>query len=121
MGPSLEALKLAYTKNNQIDSSKAKEKRVCYLHIDNFAGEEVCGEGGEENYMDLNDEGEESPHRSSEDNENGSENVVVSGSESTNGEECSREERDDGEYDNKAQGEGEAEGMADAGVEGDEM
>jgi hypothetical protein len=33
-GPSLEALKFADTKKNQIHSSKAKEKRVSYLEME---------------------------------------------------------------------------------------
>ncbi|XP_004517035.1 paired amphipathic helix protein Sin3-like 4 isoform X2 [Cicer arietinum] len=86
----------------------------------NKHGEEACGEARGENYVDADDEGEESPHRSSDDSENASENV--SGSESADGEECSREEHEDGEHDNKAESEGEAEGMADAhDVEGDGM
>ncbi|KAK7252329.1 hypothetical protein RIF29_36192 [Crotalaria pallida] len=86
----------------------------------NGHGEEVCGEARGENGADADDEGEESRHRSSEDSENASGNVDVSGSESADGEECSREEHEDGEHDNKAESEGEAEGMADAhDVEGD--
>ncbi|XP_061360798.1 paired amphipathic helix protein Sin3-like 4 isoform X1 [Gastrolobium bilobum] len=86
----------------------------------NRHGEEVCGEARGENDVDADDEGEESPHRSSEDSENASENVDVSGSESADGDECSREEHEDGEHDNKAESEGEAEGMVDAlDVEGD--
>ncbi|KAF1875223.1 hypothetical protein Lal_00007839 [Lupinus albus] len=84
----------------------------------NRHGKEVFGEVRGENDVDADDEGEgeESPHRSSED----SENVDVSGSESADGVECSREEHEDGEHDNKAESEGEAEGMADAhDVEGD--
>ncbi|XP_014501052.1 paired amphipathic helix protein Sin3-like 4 isoform X3 [Vigna radiata var. radiata] len=85
-------------------------------------GDDVCGETRGENDVDADDEGEESPHRSSEDSENASENVDVSGSESADGEECSREEHEDGEHDNKAESEGEAEGIADAhDVEGDGM
>ncbi|OIW10525.1 hypothetical protein TanjilG_15897 [Lupinus angustifolius] len=78
---------------------------------------EVCGEArGETN---ANDEGEESPHRSSENSENASENVDIFGSESA-GEECSPEEHEDGELHNKAENEGEADGIADAhSVEGD--
>ncbi|XLS93399.1 hypothetical protein HN51_069407 [Arachis hypogaea] len=85
----------------------------------NRNGEQALGEVRGENDVDADDEGEESPHRSSEDSENASENVDVSGSESADGEE-SREEHEDGENDNKAESEGEAEGMADAhDVEGD--
>jgi len=85
-------------------------------------GDDVCGETRGENDVDADDEGEESPHRSSEDSENASENVDVSGSESADGEECSREEHEDGEHDHKAESEGEAEGIADAhDVEGDGM
>jgi len=86
----------------------------------NRPGEEVCGEARGENYADADDEGEESPQRSSEGSENASGNVDVSGSESADGEECSQEEHEDGEHDDKAESEGEAEGMADAhDVEGD--
>ncbi|KAE9597058.1 putative transcription regulator Others family [Lupinus albus] len=86
----------------------------------NSHGEEVCGEARGENNADADDEGEESPHRSSEDSENASENVDVSGSESADGEECSRGEHGDGEHDEKAESEGEAEGVADVhDVEGD--
>ncbi|XP_019445511.1 PREDICTED: paired amphipathic helix protein Sin3-like 4 isoform X1 [Lupinus angustifolius] len=81
--------------------------------------EEAFGEARGENHAHADDEGEESPHRSSGDIENASENDV-SGSESAEGEECSREDREDGEHDNKAESEGEAEGMGDAhDVEGD--
>ena len=61
---------------------------------------EVCGEARGENYMDADDEGEESPRRSLEDSENTSDNADVSGSESIDGE--------DVEYDNKAKSEVEA-------------
>ncbi|KAK2994387.1 hypothetical protein RJ640_029502, partial [Escallonia rubra] len=87
-------------------------------------GEEVCcGEAGAENDVDADGEGEESAQRSSEDSENASENGDASGSESADGEDGSREEHEDGEHDdheNKAESEGEAEGMADAhDVEGE--
>ncbi|XP_058777151.1 paired amphipathic helix protein Sin3-like 4 [Vicia villosa] len=86
----------------------------------NRPGEEVCGEARRENYADADDEGEESPQMSSEDSENASENVDVSGSESADGEECSQEEHEDGEHDSKAESEGEAEVVADVhDVEGD--
>ena len=77
--------------------------------------EEVCGEAGGEN--DVDDEGEESPHRSSEDSDNALENGDVSGSASADGEDYSREEAEedgDHEHNNKAESEGEAEEMADA-------
>ncbi|XP_039068905.1 paired amphipathic helix protein Sin3-like 4 isoform X2 [Hibiscus syriacus] len=83
--------------------------------------EEVCRrDAGGEN--DVDDEGDESGHRTSEDSENASENGEVFGSDSGEGE--SREEQeDDGdhdEHDNKVESEGEAEGTADAhDVEGD--
>ncbi|KAI9111373.1 hypothetical protein K1719_017063 [Acacia pycnantha] len=82
--------------------------------------EEGCGEAAGENDADV-DEGEGSPHRSSQDSENASENGHVSGSESADGEECYQEEHDeDEEHDDKVESEGEAEGMADANdVEGD--
>ena len=86
----------------------------------NRHGEVVRGEAGGEN--DADDEGEESPHRSLEDSENASENGDISGTESADGEECSREREEDGghDHDDKAESEGEAEGMADANdVEGD--
>ncbi|WVZ22204.1 hypothetical protein V8G54_000748 [Vigna mungo] len=86
----------------------------------NRHGEVVRGEAGGEN--DADDEGEESPHRSLEDSENASENGDISGTESADGEECSREHEEDGghDHDDKAESEGEAEGMADANdVEGD--
>ncbi|CAI8587748.1 unnamed protein product [Vicia faba] len=86
----------------------------------NRPGEEVRGEARRENYVDADDECEESPQRSSEDSENASENVDVSGSESADGDECSREEHEDGEHDSKAESEGEAEVVADVhDVEGD--
>jgi paired amphipathic helix protein Sin3a len=48
-------------------------------------GEEVCGEARGKNYMDADDEGEESPQRSLDDRENTSDNADVSGSESIDG------------------------------------
>ncbi|CAL0311940.1 unnamed protein product [Lupinus luteus] len=81
--------------------------------------EEAFGEAKGENYANADDEGEESRHRSSGDIGNASVNDV-SGSESAGGEDCSREDHEDGEHDNKAESEGEAEGMGDAhDVEGD--
>ncbi|KAA8533070.1 hypothetical protein F0562_033397 [Nyssa sinensis] len=82
-----------------------------------------CGVAGGENDADADDEGDESAQRSSEDSENASENGDVSGSESADGEDCSHEEHGvHDENDNKAESEGEAEGMADAhDVEGDGM
>ncbi|XP_039017824.1 paired amphipathic helix protein Sin3-like 4 isoform X2 [Hibiscus syriacus] len=87
------------------------------------AEEEVCRrEAGGEN--DVDEEGDESAQRTSEDSENASENGEAFGSDSGEGE--SREEQEDDvdhdEHDNKveSEGEGEAEGMADAhDVEGD--
>ncbi|KAG1342737.1 hypothetical protein COCNU_05G009660 [Cocos nucifera] len=84
--------------------------------------EACCGEAAGENDADADDEGEESAQRSTEDSENASEaGDDVSGSESGDGEECSREdheeEEEDGDHDDqdaKAESEGEAEGMADA-------
>ncbi|XP_057529106.1 paired amphipathic helix protein Sin3-like 3 isoform X2 [Amaranthus tricolor] len=74
------------------------------------------GEAGGENDVDVDDEGEESAHRSSEDSENVSENGDVSPSESGEREDCSpdQDEVEHDENDNKAESEGEAEGMADA-------
>ncbi|KAL3511225.1 hypothetical protein ACH5RR_030626 [Cinchona calisaya] len=94
--------------------------------LQNSTGEgKTCG--GDilgENNADGDNQGEESAHRSSEDSENASGNGDVSASESADGEECSPEEPDeDGDNDanvNKAESEGEAEGLADAhDVEGD--
>ncbi|XP_022151191.1 paired amphipathic helix protein Sin3-like 4 isoform X1 [Momordica charantia] len=89
----------------------------------NARGDEelCCREAGGENDADADDEGEESAQRSSEDSENASENGDVSASDSGDGEDCSREDHEDGDHDeNKAESEGEAEGMADAhDVEGD--
>lgn len=82
-------------------------------------------EAGGENEVDLDDEGEESAPRSSEDSENASENGDVSGSESGDGEEDGDhdEHDEDGDHDehddNKAESEGEAEGMTDAHDVGD--
>lgn len=99
-----------------------KEKDGVNRKYQNRPEEEVRGEARRENYVDADDEGEESPQRSSEDSENASENVDVSGSESADGEECSREEHEDGENDSKAESEGEAEVVADVhDVEGDGM
>ncbi|WOK93445.1 paired amphipathic helix protein Sin3-like 4 isoform X2 [Canna indica] len=88
---------------------------------------EACGEAAGENDADADDEGEESVQRSTELSENASEaGEDVSGSESGDGEECSREdheEEDDADNDDqdaKAESEGEAEGMIDAhDVEGE--
>ncbi|MED6155644.1 hypothetical protein PIB30_006817 [Stylosanthes scabra] len=82
-------------------------------------GEEVCGEAGGRN--DLDDEGEESLHRSSEDSDHALENGDVSGSESADGDDFTREEQGgDQEHNNKAESEGEADGVADGNdVEGD--
>ncbi|AES96112.1 hypothetical protein MTR_5g033380 [Medicago truncatula] len=104
-GPSLEALKLAYTKKNQIDSSKAKEKRESHLQIHNFA---VYRDAGLRKAPDEKDGGMCQGRKSSEDSKNAFENVDVFGSEYTDGEECSREKHRDGERDSKAESEGEA-------------
>lgn len=85
------------------------------------------GEAAGENDADADDEGEESAQRSTEDSENASEaGEDVSGSESGDGEECSREdqeeEEEDADHDDqdaKAESEGEAEGLADAHDEGE--
>ncbi|CAJ1940000.1 unnamed protein product [Sphenostylis stenocarpa] len=105
---------------------KGKDGTICRQYqnrhgqeIHGEVGGEIHGEVGGEN--DADDEGEESPHRSLEDSENASENGDVSGTESADGDECSREHEDgDHDHDNKAESEGEAEGIADANdVEGD--
>ncbi|XP_058193271.1 paired amphipathic helix protein Sin3-like 3 [Rhododendron vialii] len=79
-------------------------------------GEEdlCCGEARGENDADADDEGEESAQRSTENSENASENGDVSASESADGENCEEDDGDHEENDNKAESEGEAEGMADA-------
>lgn len=79
-------------------------------------GEEdlCCGKARGENDADADDEGEESAQRSSENSENASENGDVSASESADGENCEEDDGDHEENDNKAESEGEAEGMADA-------
>ncbi|XP_074295941.1 paired amphipathic helix protein Sin3-like 4 isoform X3 [Silene latifolia] len=66
------------------------------------------------NLHHADDEGEESAHRSSEESENASENGDVSGSESGDGDDGSPEHDD-----NKAESEGEAEGMTNVEEEGD--
>ncbi|KAL5725314.1 hypothetical protein ACHQM5_008470 [Ranunculus cassubicifolius] len=72
---------------------------------------------------DVDGDDEESAHRSTEDSENGSEaGEDVSGSDSVDGEDCSREEdEEDANHDTKVESEGEAEEVADAhdDVEGD--
>ncbi|TVU22253.1 hypothetical protein EJB05_31937 [Eragrostis curvula] len=80
-----------------------------------------CAEAAGENDADADDEGEESAQRSTEDSENASEaGEDASGSESGDGEECSREDHDEEEedmdhddHDAKAESEGEAEGTTD--------
>ncbi|KAK3163676.1 hypothetical protein QOZ80_1AG0006720 [Eleusine coracana subsp. coracana] len=80
-----------------------------------------CAEAAGENDADADDEGEESAQRSTEDSENASEaGEDPSGSESGDGEDCSREDHDDEEedmdhddQDAKAESEGEAEGTTD--------
>ncbi|KAL5221863.1 hypothetical protein ABZP36_026576 [Zizania latifolia] len=83
--------------------------------------EPSCAEAAGENDADADDEGEESAQRSTEDSENASEaGEDASGSESGDGEECSREDHDEEEedmdhddQDAKAESEGEAEGTTD--------
>ncbi|KAF8390325.1 hypothetical protein HHK36_024850 [Tetracentron sinense] len=83
-------------------------------------GEVHCGDAGGENDADADDDGEESTLKLTEDSENASEaGEDVSGSESGDGEDCSREEHEEedavhDEHDNKAESEGEVEGMANA-------
>ncbi|GJN37712.1 hypothetical protein PR202_gb26693 [Eleusine coracana subsp. coracana] len=80
-----------------------------------------CAEAAGENDADADDEGEESAQRSTEDSENASEaGEDPSGSESGDGEDCSREDHDEEEEDMdhddqdvKAESEGEAEGTTD--------
>lgn len=101
---------------------KAKEGVVDRQYPSTRGDDELCcREAGGENEADADDEGEESAQRSSEDSENASENGDVSASDSGDGEDCFREDHEDGDHDdNKAESEGEAEGMADAhDVEGD--
>ncbi|XP_022150309.1 paired amphipathic helix protein Sin3-like 4 isoform X2 [Momordica charantia] len=82
-----------------------------------------CRDVTREAHVDADDEGEESARRSSEDSENGSENCDISGTESVNGEDSTREGQEGrGCHDNdsKVESEGEAEGMDDAhSTEGD--
>ncbi|KAG8046134.1 hypothetical protein GUJ93_ZPchr0008g12101 [Zizania palustris] len=83
--------------------------------------EPSCAEAAGENEADADDEGEESAQRSTEDSENVSEaGEEASGSESGDGEDCSREDHDEEEedmdhddQDAKAESEGEAEGTTD--------
>ncbi|KAF8407976.1 hypothetical protein HHK36_007116 [Tetracentron sinense] len=110
---------------------KAKDSTASRKYQPRHGEEETCcGNAGGENDADADDEGEESAQRSTEDSDNASEaGEDVSGSESGDGEECSREEHEEDEEDvdhddheGKAESEGEAEGMADAhDVEGDGM
>ncbi|XP_062206253.1 paired amphipathic helix protein Sin3-like 4 [Phragmites australis] len=100
-------------------SSKAKEGSTS-RPFQGRPGEVVpsCAEAAGENDADADDEGEESAQRSTEDSENASEaGEDASGSESGDGEECSREDHDEEEedmdhddQDAKAESEGEAEG-----------
>ncbi|KAL6627568.1 hypothetical protein ACP70R_031294 [Stipagrostis hirtigluma subsp. patula] len=100
-------------------ASKAKEGSTS-RPFQGRPGEVVpsCAEAAGENDADADDEGEESAQRSTEDSENASEaGEDASGSESGDGEECSREDHDDEEEDMdhddqeaKAESEGEAEG-----------
>ncbi|XP_068642200.1 paired amphipathic helix protein Sin3-like 4 isoform X1 [Aristolochia californica] len=107
--------------NNASSPPKQKEQQFQVRPAEEACGQEVGGE----NDADADDEGEESAQRSTEDSENASEaGEDVSGSESADGEDCSREEEEeDGDHDEndaKAESEGEAEGIADAhDVEGD--
>ncbi|KAL6848318.1 hypothetical protein ACP4OV_022446 [Aristida adscensionis] len=100
-------------------ASKAKEGSTS-RPFQSRPGEGVpsCAEAAGENDADADDEGEESAQRSTEDSENASEaGEDASGSESGDGEECSREDHDEEEEDMdhddqeaKAESEGEAEG-----------
>ncbi|KQK08163.1 hypothetical protein BRADI_2g40052v3 [Brachypodium distachyon] len=90
-------------------ASKPKEAPAGRSRPAEFAGEHDA---------DADDEGEESAQRSTEDSENASEaGEDASGSESGDGEECSREdheEEEDIDPDAKAESEGEAEGNTEA-------
>ncbi|XP_062191512.1 paired amphipathic helix protein Sin3-like 3 [Phragmites australis] len=104
-------------------ASKAKEGSTS-RPFQGRPGEVVpsCAEAAGENDADADDEGEESAQRSTEDSENASEaGEDASGSESGDGEECSREDHDEEEedmdhddQDAKAESEGEAEGTTEA-------
>ncbi|GAB2241729.1 hypothetical protein Droror1_Dr00018504 [Drosera rotundifolia] len=74
-----------------------------------------------ENEVDADDEGEGSVHRSSSESENATDKSGNdSGSETPEHEDCSPGGREvEGDHDNKAESEGEAEGMTDAPDEGD--
>ncbi|XP_077222252.1 paired amphipathic helix protein Sin3-like 4 [Tasmannia lanceolata] len=121
---------VVYGDNGVDDVPKAKDSGASRQYqVRHGEGEETCcAEAGGENDGDADDEGDGSAHRSTEDSENnGSEGGEdVSGSESGDGEECSREEEEEeGEHednDGKVESEGEADGMADAhDAEGDGM
>lgn len=76
-----------------------------------------CRDVTGETHVDADDEGEESARRSSEDSENGSENCDISGTESVDGEDSTREGQEGRgcrDHDSKVESEGEAEGMDDA-------
>ncbi|KAI3970604.1 hypothetical protein MKX01_024251 [Papaver californicum] len=99
--------------------SKAKDSASGVQYQVKNGDEGSCREVRAENEADAEDvgDGEESAQRFTEDSENASEaGEDVSGSESADGEEGSREEHEeeDAENDAKAESEGEAEGMADA-------
>ncbi|KAF9624644.1 hypothetical protein IFM89_012690 [Coptis chinensis] len=94
---------------------------------DSVGHSKVDKEEGGKNGVDADDEGEESAQRLMEESDNASEaGEDVSGSESGEGDECSREDheedKEDVDHDTKAESEGEAEGTADAhDVDGDCM
>ncbi|KAI3954048.1 hypothetical protein MKW98_017872 [Papaver atlanticum] len=103
--------------NGAVSKAKNSASGVQYQVKNSDKGS--CREGRAVNEADAEDvgDGEESAQRSTEDSENASEaGEDVSGSESADGEEGSREEHEeeDAENDAKAESEGEAEGMADA-------
>ncbi|KAF9623250.1 hypothetical protein IFM89_000739 [Coptis chinensis] len=107
---------------------KAKESTPKRQYEAKHGQEALCRrEAGGENGADADDEGEESTQRLMEESDNASEaGEDVSGSESGEGDECSREDHEEDEedvdHDTKAESEGEAEGTADAhDVDGDCM
>lgn len=107
----------AYGESGMDSVHKVKDNTASRQYEARCGENEVRREARGENEADGDDEGEESAHRSLEDSDNASENGDVSASESGDGEDCSNEEHEDGdndEHDNKAESEGEAEGMADA-------
>ncbi|KAF9623258.1 hypothetical protein IFM89_000747 [Coptis chinensis] len=107
---------------------KAKESTPKRQYEAKHGQEALCHrEAGGENGADADDEGEESAQRLIEESDNASlAGEDVSGSESSEGDKCSREDHEEDEedvdHDTKAESEGEAKGTADAhDVDGDCM